>query len=273
VTAASPGHAGPSLAGRLAVVTGAAGGIGRAIVQHLLAAGATVHGVDRDAAALQGLASEIESTRAAPGAVHGAAHLIPHVVDLANRAAADAMLSRLLGNTAGRCDILVNNAGVSRFGSFADSHDEVVDLLLAVNFTAAFRLTRALLPALQASGRGAVINIASELALVGQPGYVAYSATKGALLAWSRGLAVELAAHAIRVNAVCPGPVDTALLAAEFAGSAQPIAARQAEVATIPLGRLGEPADVAAVVAFLASDSASFVTGAAWSVDGGKTSR
>ncbi|MDB6087161.1 MAG: short-chain dehydrogenase/reductase, partial [Gammaproteobacteria bacterium] len=130
-----------------------------------------------------------------------------------------------------------------------------------------------LLPALEASRCAAVVNIASELALVGQSGYTAYCGSKGAVLAWSRALAVELAGSGIRVNAICPGPVDTTMLAAEFATSDAPLDARDAEIASVPLGRLGNPPDIAAVVAFLASDAASFVTGAAWSVDGGKTSR
>jgi NAD(P)-dependent dehydrogenase (short-subunit alcohol dehydrogenase family) len=145
--------------------------------------------------------------------------------------------------------------------------------LFAVNFTAAFRITRTLLPALRASGRAVVVNVASELALVGMPDYSAYCATKGAVLAWSRALAVELAAEGMRVNAVCPGPVDTAMLAQEFATHGNPHAARIEEIAAIPLSRLGAPADIAAVVGFLASDAAAVVTGAAWSVDGGKTAR
>jgi NAD(P)-dependent dehydrogenase (short-subunit alcohol dehydrogenase family) len=149
----------------------------------------------------------------------------------------------------------------------------LLDDLLEVNFIAAFRVTRALLPALKASSHAAIINVASELALVGMPGYTAYCGTKGAVLAWSRALAVELAPEGIRVNAVCPGPVDTPMLQAEFATAAAPNLARREEVATVPLGRLGRPEEIAAVVALLASPEAAFVTGAAWSVDGGKTSR
>lgn len=253
----------PPLGGRLAVVTGAAGSIGSAIVRALMARGAVVHGLDRDSAGLRRLAA----------AVQGHGRFVPREVDLTNRNATDRVLIELSVDLAGRCDILVNNAGVSQVRSFADTNDELLDFLFAVNFAGAFRVTRALLPALKVSGRAAVVNIASELALIGQQGYAAYSGTKGAVLAWSRALAVELAGEGIRVNAVCPGPVDTAMLAAEFALSDAPVEARRAEVATVPLGRVGNPADIAAVVAFLASDAASFVTGAAWSVDGGKTSR
>ena len=257
----STGHAGGSLSGLRAVVTGAAGGIGGAVSRQLTIQGATVHGLDRDAAGLLRMAQELG------GAFHG------HTVDLVDRAAVDRVLVELLDGLGQRCDILVNNAGISRLSSFEETDDALLDWLFAVNFAAAFRITRALLPALRASGRGSIVNIASELALVGQADYSAYSATKGAILAWSRALAVELAGQHIRVNAVCPGPVDTPLLQQEFATHGNASAARLAEIATIPLTRLGTPADIAPVVAFLASDAAAFVTGAAWSVDGGKTAR
>jgi NAD(P)-dependent dehydrogenase (short-subunit alcohol dehydrogenase family) len=255
-------HASPPLSGLRAVVTGAAGGIGRAISQHLIAQGARVNGLDRDVAALERMRQEL-----------GTGSFLPHAVDLADRAAVDRTLLDLLDSLAGRCDILVNNAGVSRLRSLPDTDDSLLDWLFAVNFTAAFRITRTLLPALRASGRASIVNIASELALVGQADYSAYCATKGAVLAWSRALAVELAGQAIRVNTVCPGPIDTQLLQEEFATHADPPRARMAEIATIPLTRLGTPNDIAPVVAFLASDAAAFITGAAWSVDGGKTAQ
>jgi NAD(P)-dependent dehydrogenase (short-subunit alcohol dehydrogenase family) len=251
------------LSGLQAVVTGAAGGIGSAIVRKLIDQGATVHGLDRDPSVEQRLARELE----------GSGRFFAHVVDLARRIETDRTLVRLTERLAGRCDILVNNAGISQLRSFAASDDELLDSLLAVNLIAAFRITRALLPALLKSGRASVVNIASELALIGQPGYSAYCATKGAVLAWSRALAVELAPLGVRVNAVCPGPIDTAMLHAEFEALGDRVQARADEIATIPIGRLGATHDIAAVVAFLASDAAGFVSGAAWPVDGGKTAR
>lgn len=257
---------GKSSAGRRVVVTGAGEGIGRAIALRFVGQGAQVHGLDRNAEALRRVAAAAGAGDAASGG-----RFLAHRVDLADRGDADRVADALMESLEGRCDVLVNNAGISILRPFAECDDSTLDALFAVNFMAAFRLTRRLVPALRAGGRGAVVNIASELALIGQAGYSAYSATKGAILAWSRGLAVELAPTGIRVNAVCPGPVDTSLLGADFAATGNAGAARSAEIAAVPLGRLGVPADIADVVAFLASDAASFVTGAAWTVDGGKT--
>jgi len=246
------------------IVTGAGEGIGRAITLKFLRQGAEVHGLDRNAETLQRLADAAASEP-------GLGPFVPHVVNLADRVDADRTAAMLLDLLEGRCDTLVNNAGISRLMPFIEIEDSTLDALFAVNFIAAFRLTQRLVPALQASEHGSVINIASELALIGERGYSAYSATKGAIMAWSRSLAVELAGVRIRVNAVCPGPVDTALIDADFAATGDAAAARRHEIAVVPLGRLGLPADIAEVVCFLASDAAAYITGVAWAVDGGKT--
>ena len=249
------------LTSRRVVVTGAGEGIGRAIALAFLKQGAQVHGLDRNAESLQRAA-----VAAADAGLSG--RFVPHRVDLGDRADTDRAAGLLLEALENRCDALINNAGMSMVRPFAEIDDALLDALLAVNVIAPFRLTRRLLPALQASGRGSVTNIASELALIGQFGY---SATKGAILAWSRALAVELAPTGIRVNAVCPGPVETSLLGRDLAATGDAAAARRAEVAAVPLGRIGLPADIAAVVSFLTSDAAAYVTGVAWAVDGGKT--
>jgi NAD(P)-dependent dehydrogenase (short-subunit alcohol dehydrogenase family) len=257
--------AGGELTSRQIVVTGAGNGIGRATALRFLRQGANVHGLDRNVDALQRVAEF-----AGEHAIYSG-KFVAHRVDLANRAEADQLAAKLLEVLGGRLDTLVNNAGISIVLPFAATDDASLDAMFAVNILAAFRLTRTLLPALQASGRGTVVNIASELALIGQRGYAAYSATKGAILAWSRTLAVELAPMNIRVNAVCPGPIDTALLASDFAAMGDANAARHSEIAAVPLGRVGAPNDIAEAVAFLASDAAAYITGVTWPVDGGKT--
>jgi NAD(P)-dependent dehydrogenase (short-subunit alcohol dehydrogenase family) len=247
------------------VVTGAANGIGRAIALRILKDGAEVHALDDDSAGLQSLAQSAAQDSACTG------QLIGHPVNLASRSDTDRVAATLLDALEGGCDTLVNNAGISCVAPFAAIDDALLDGVFAVNFMAGFRLTRSLLPALRVSGHSSIVNIASELALIGQQGYAAYSATKGAVLAWSRTLAVELAPAGIRVNAICPGPIQTGLLATDFTATGNAEAARRSEIAAVPLGRLGLPADIAEVAVFLASQSAAFVTGAVWPVDGGKT--
>jgi NAD(P)-dependent dehydrogenase (short-subunit alcohol dehydrogenase family) len=225
------------VAERIALVTGAAGAIGRAIVRRLAADGAVVHGVDRDAAAG---AAAMRALR------DEGLRCTFHAADL--RSADLAALVDACAGGDGAVDILVNNAAVSVVRPLADTDD-----------------------ALRARRSGAVLNLASELALVGLPGYTAYCASKGAVLAFTRALALEVAADGIRVNALCPGPTDTPMLRGEFASAADPDADAAATTASVPLGRLGRPEEIAAAAAFLVSPAASFVHGAAIVVDGGKT--
>jgi len=222
------------LTGRRAVVTGAVGGIGSA---------SWTHSWRRERSCI----ASTERVGARAGGLASGGNVAYHQVDLANRADTDRLLVRLGVELGGRCDILVNGAGISRVRPFDASDDALLDSILAINFTAAFRVTRALLPALRASGCGSIVNIASELSLVVKQ-VTAPIAQQGALLAWSRALAVELAGERIRVNAVCPGPVDTAMLADEFATAPDPGRARREEIAGIPSGRLGAPAEIAAVI-------------------------
>jgi NAD(P)-dependent dehydrogenase (short-subunit alcohol dehydrogenase family) len=167
----------------------------------------------------------------------------------------------------GRLDILVNNAGILFQGDSQTCTDEQWDQTLAVNVTAVFRLSRAAVPLMVRHGGGAIINVSSDWGLVAAHEAVAYGTSKGAIVQLTRSMAADHARQKIRVNAVCPGDTDTAMLRSEASGEA-----RLREMAeAIPLGRLGQPRDVAAAIAFLASEDASFITGAVLPVDGGNS--
>ena len=234
------------LAGKRILVTGAAGGVGTALVAFCRASGAQVVGLDRDAAGLAALDG-------CPGAV----------VDLTDRAALAETLPRLIDEH-GPPDIVVSNAGWTRAEVLADTGLAEWDTELELNLTAAHTLTRAVLPALRAGG-GALVYVASinALAHYGNP---AYAAAKAGLLALMRAVATEEGANGVRANAVCPGSIRTA--AWDHRIAAQPdVMERVGRL--YPMGRLVEPREVAQAVAFLASDLASGITGAVLPVDAG----
>lgn len=223
---------------RVAVVTGAASGIGRAIAGRLIRDGYRVIVLDRAEPAVgEWVRVDLTDAGAIAAAGHAVAALCPQV------------------------DVLVNNAGVLIESDLANQSLDGLDLMLAVNLRAPFLVTQAILPLLRDGAR--IVNIASELAYLGRQHLSAYAATKGGILTMTRSWARELAPR-ILVNAVAPGPVDTPLL-----GFDQMTGAQQAQETANPLGRIGKPEEVAAVVAFLASDETGFITGQCYSVDGG----
>jgi 2-hydroxycyclohexanecarboxyl-CoA dehydrogenase len=237
---------------KIAIVTGAGQGIGQAIARKLAAEGATVAVTDLDEA------SAIQTADALPGAVAIRA-------DVSDRQAVQAMADRVVQQF-GRVDILVNNAGWDKASPFVDSDPADWDRAIAINLYGVLHTCKAVLPLMAARGGGAVVNLGSDAGRVGSSGEAVYSAAKGGVIAFTKSLAREMARHQVRVNCVCPGPTDTALFAS-FAGPKL----REALTKAIPFRRLGQPADVANVVAFLASDEASFVTGQTVSVSGGLT--
>ena len=237
---------------KIAIVTGAGQGIGQAIARKLAAEGATVAVTDLDEA------SAIQTADALPGAVAIRA-------DVSDRQAVQAMADRVVQQF-GRVDILVNNAGWDKASPFVDSDPADWDRAIAINLYGVLHTCKAVLPVMAAHGSGAVVNLGSDAGRVGSSGEAVYSAAKGGIIAFTKSLAREMARHQVRVNCVCPGPTDTALFAS-FAGPKL----REALTKAIPFRRLGQPADVANVVAFLASDEASFVTGQTVSVSGGLT--
>jgi NAD(P)-dependent dehydrogenase (short-subunit alcohol dehydrogenase family) len=165
-----------------------------------------------------------------------------------------------------------NNAGISIVAPLVDTSDDVFDSLVRTNLAGAFYTLREAARVMQPRRRGAIVNTASELALIGQAGYVAYTATKGAILAMTRSAAAELSSWGIRVNAVCPGTTKTPMFLAEFDGAEDPDAEFADNAASVAMGRIAEPAEIAEVVAFLLSDRASYLTGSHVVADGGRTS-
>jgi NAD(P)-dependent dehydrogenase (short-subunit alcohol dehydrogenase family) len=262
MTAESAG-ANQQFTGKVVVVTGAAQGIGRAIAGRFHAAGATVCLVDRDG--LRGQQTMLAMTR--PG--RPAVNLIE--ADLADEKA----IRRIAEQTAaqhGRVDVLVNNAGVELDVPFENVTAQRWERVMAVNLRAPFLLTQALVPYFQPEG-GAIINISSIHAVRAFPNATAYACSKAGLLALTRNLALELASRHIRVNAICPGYIDTQLWESYLKSSDDPARLAEETRALHPLGRRGVPEDVAGAALFLADTASSFMTGTHLVIDGGLTIR
>lgn len=237
---------------KVAVVTGAASGIGRAVAVKLARAGATVAAVDRDE---QGLTDTL-------GIVGGIA---AHQADLAEAPAIIALRDAVLA-AHGAPDVIVNAAAFDRVESFMSNDDALWEALVAVNFLGPVRLTRAFLEPILAGQRTVkIVNIASDAGRVGSLGETVYAGTKGGLIAFTKSLAREMARHQINVNCVCPGPTDTPLFAS------LPEKIQSGLVRAIPFGRIAAPEEVADAVLFFASDYANYVTGQVLSVSGGLT--
>lgn len=243
----------------VALVTGAGRGIGAAIAAVLAARGTAVAVCDLDGDAAGRVASGLTERYG----VRAAGIAVDISDDDAVRAAADRATAGL-----GPVNLLVNNAAVDVIGRFVDSDPATWDRIIAVNLRGTIAVTRAVLDGMIEHGGGRVVLIASDAGRVGSSGEVVYSATKGGVIAFGKALAREVARHGITVNSVCPGPTDTALLG-QVAEYSQKIV--DATVRAIPLRRIAQPADIAGVVAFLASDAAAYMTGQTLSVSGGLT--
>jgi 3-oxoacyl-[acyl-carrier protein] reductase len=244
---------------RVAVVTGAASGLGEAIARRFAAAGAAVVIADLDAAGGERVAAAITADGGRAGVV---ATDVRQAAECAR--AVETAIARF-----GRLDVMVNNAGVGIGAPIAVMTDEAWDRTLAVNLTGVFLGCRAAFPVLAAGGGGVILNMASLAGKVAGPGMGAYAASKAAVIQLTRVLALEGAPHAIRANALCPTYTDTPMLQGYIAAQPDPDAARRDLVASIPLGRLATPDDIAAAALYLASDDAAFITGVALDVDGG----
>jgi NAD(P)-dependent dehydrogenase (short-subunit alcohol dehydrogenase family) len=249
--------------GRVAAVTGAASGIGRATAVAFAQEGAGVVIVDKDQEHGEVVAKDIQEQG-------GDVLLVP--TDIAQETEVQAMVEEVTSRW-GRLDILVNNAGIYYQADVLDTPSDVWNNVLAVNLSGAFLCTKYAVPVMLRGGGGAVINVASEAGLVGIKGQVAYNVSKGGMIALTRSCAVDLAERDIRVNCVCPGTSDTPLVREAVNRASDPAAARRALEKVRPLNRLGRPEEIAAAILYLASNEAGYATGAILSVDGGYTAQ
>ena len=240
---------------KIAIVTGAGQGIGRAIAEKLAAEGATVAATDRD-----------EASAAATATVLGG-DAVGLAADVTDRDAVEAMVLAVQERF-GRIDVLVNKAGWDRAGPFVESDPADWDRIIRINLYGVLHTCRFVLPIMAAQGSGAVVNIGSDAGRVGSSGEAVYSAAKGGVIAFTKSAAREMARSQVRLNCVCPGPTDTPLFASMGGDNPK---LREALIKAIPFRRLGQPSDLANVVAFYASDESSFITGQTISVSGGLT--
>jgi 2-hydroxycyclohexanecarboxyl-CoA dehydrogenase len=246
------------LDGRNALVTGAGRGIGRAIALALARDGAQVAVADLEGANAERVRAEAASLGPRAIAIQ---------VDLTRRREVEAMVGRAVSEL-GSVDILVNNAGWDKVEPFLESDEDTWDKIIALNFKALLYTCRAAVPGMVERGGGRVVNIASDAGRGGSFGQAVYSGTKGAVIAFSKTLARELARHKVGVNVVCPGLTETQLL--QDCREQMP-KVMDAVTRAIPWGRVGTPEEVAEAVAFLASPAAEYITGQTLSVSGGLT--
>ena len=244
------------LKGKNVIVTGGGGAIGGAICRRFAEYGARVGVFDKNLEGAKKVAAEFN------GFVSG--------VDISDYAAVGVALAAFEKDV-GPTDILVNNAGWDKFANFVDTTPDLWDLLIAINLRGPLNMSHFVLKGMVARGHGRIVNIASDAGRVGSSQEAVYSACKGGIIAFTKTVAREVARKGITLNAVCPGPTDTPLLAAVAGNDERGQKVRAALVSAIPMKRVGQPEDIPGAVCFLASDDAAFITGQTISVSGGLT--
>ena len=244
---------------RVAVIVGGASGIGAATARRLAGEGAILRVADVNLAA----ARETVAGIPAAAALH---------VDVTDRQSVAALVRSILAADA-NVDVLVNCVGLPLPGAAHDTDSDAWDRVLNVNLTGTFNVCRALLPAMMTRGVGAIVNLASDAALVGMRGQAAYCAAKAGVAQFTRAAALDAAPRGVRVNCVCPCFTDSPLVRRWIESAPDPAAALHEAMTAQPIGRMGRPEEIAAAIAFLCSDEANFITGAVLPVDGGVTAR
>lgn len=248
-----------NLSNKVALVSGAASGIGAAIALCLSRAGARVFVADVDEDRGQAQADTLLSEG-------GKAEFVK--LDVSSSEDCDGVAEKVLSQC-GHLDILVNNAGIGHVGNILQTPESEFDRLYKVNVKGVFALSKAFLPSMTKRGQGSIINLASIGGLVAVKDRFAYCATKFAVVGMTKSMALDLASTGVRVNCICPGRVETPFVTQRIQEYPDPVKAREEMISTQPLGRMGQPEEIAYAALYLASDEAAFVTGSSLSIDGG----
>jgi NAD(P)-dependent dehydrogenase (short-subunit alcohol dehydrogenase family) len=248
---------------RVAVITGAGSGIGRAMALLFAREGARILAADLNGDAVAETAAQIEAADGVAAA---------QTVDVTQPEQVQAMIAAAQQRY-GRLDILCNNAGIGSTTDVVECEPDEWDRVMTVNVKSVYLGCKYAIPLMLAQGGGVIINTASVAGMVGIVKRASYSASKGAVIALTRQVAIEYVEQGIRVNCLCPGTVDSPWVGRLLAGADDPVAARGALVARQPIGRLGMPEEIAAAALYLASDDAAFITGTGLVIDGGWTAR
>ena len=250
-----------NFAGKVAIITGGTSGIGLRAAITLLQCGASVALIGRQVEKGQAVMQELASYESQVCFIQGDISLVQHCQTVIDQTVAKF----------GRLDIVINSAGIYMEKAISDVEEDEFDQMMAINIKGTFFMCKYAVPYLRKSGGGAIVNISSDAGINGNCLCTAYCASKGAVTTFTKALALEAIHYGIRVNCVCPGDVDTPMLQQQLADVDRPEEYLRDMASLYPIGRIAQPQEIANVICFLASEGASFVNGAVWTVDGGLT--